>query len=401
MRDDWQTVKLGEVAEITAGQSPKGSNYNTAGEGMPFYQGKKEFRDKFIGEPKYWTTQITRTAIEGDVLMSVRAPVGPVNFATREICIGRGLAAIRNGSKLSRNYLFYYLLFKRDEIEGNDGAVFPSINKKQIGEIDLVLPPFPEQERIVAILDKVFSGIDQAITHTEQNLASARELFESYLNNIFTQRGEGWVEKKLGVECTIMMGQSPKGDSYNNDGVGVPLINGPVEFGGLDPFAETQAIKFTTSPTKICKKGDVILCVRGSTTGRMNIAGHDACIGRGVAAIRSENNHQWVKQFISFSRATVYRLGSGSTFPNVSSKQLAQIVIPIPPESRRDDLVDNVVKMKQQVHQLEALYTQKLEFLKELKQSLLQQAFAGELTSAKLSTGTSTQPSARTKEATA
>ncbi len=93
----------------------------------------------------------------------------------------------------------------------------------------------------------------------------------------------GWQAKRLGEVCEIIMGQSP--DSYNVTGE-LPLINGPVEF-SQGAFGKTIRSKFTTEPTKLCKEDGLTLCVRGSTTERMNIAGFDACIGRGVAAIRS------------------------------------------------------------------------------------------------------------------
>ncbi|MBW6510985.1 MAG: restriction endonuclease subunit S [Desulfuromonadaceae bacterium] len=127
MKAGWEVKKLGEVAEVIAGQSPEGSFYNSSGDGLPFYQGKKEFNERFIGAPTTWTSQITKVALEGDVLMSVRAPVGPVNFATQKICIGRGLAAIRSNKHLDRDFLFYFLLSKQDEISGTEGAVFASI----------------------------------------------------------------------------------------------------------------------------------------------------------------------------------------------------------------------------------------------------------------------------------
>ncbi len=123
----WEMVKIRDVCEVISGQSPKGQYYNDKGEGLPFYQGKKEFGTRFIGPPQKWTTNITKEAFEGDILMSVRAPVGPVNFATQKVCIGRGLAAIRPGDKIDRNFLFYYLLSIRDEIQGSEGAVFASI----------------------------------------------------------------------------------------------------------------------------------------------------------------------------------------------------------------------------------------------------------------------------------
>ena len=150
---------------------------------------------------------------------------------------------------------------------------------------------------------------------------------------------ETWKISTLGDECDIIMGQSPAGTSYNDSGDGVPLINGPVEFGGIHPFAKTIRTKFTTAPTKMCKAGDLILCVRGSTTGRMNIAGHDSCVGRGVAAIRAKSNQDWVNRFISFNQKLIYSLGSGSTFPNVSAATLKKLQLPIPPLSEQKRIV--------------------------------------------------------------
>jgi restriction endonuclease S subunit len=97
---------LEEIAEVIPGQSPDGKYYNDKGKGIPFYQGKTEFGEMYIGEPQTWTTQTTRIALKDDILMSVRAPVGPVNFATQKICIGRGLASIRPNKKLTSSTCF-------------------------------------------------------------------------------------------------------------------------------------------------------------------------------------------------------------------------------------------------------------------------------------------------------
>jgi len=147
-----------------------------------------------------------------------------------------------------------------------------------------------------------------------------------------------WPIKRLREIADIQMGQSPKGDSYNTEGIGVPLINGPVEFGPAS-FSRTKRTKFTTEPTKMCHAGDLILCVRGSTTGRMNIAGFDSCIGRGVAAIRSSEHQDWINFFINANRQKIYRLGSGATFPNVSGKTLADLKVPLPPRSEQRRVV--------------------------------------------------------------
>src|SRR5262249_34220125 len=100
---------------------------------------------------------------------------------------------------------------------------------------------------------------------------------------------------------------------------------------------ETIRSKFTTQPTKFCKKGDLILCVRGSTTGRMNIAGFDACIGRGVAAIRAKQYQPWVNHFISSKRDEIHGKGTGATFPNVSGATLEnfELVMPALAEQQR------------------------------------------------------------------
>ncbi|HOC70517.1 MAG TPA: restriction endonuclease subunit S, partial [Candidatus Hydrogenedentes bacterium] len=184
MKKGWEIKKIADVCEVIAGQSPEGKYYNNDGKGIPFYQGKKEFGDKFIDSPTTWTTQTTKIARDGDILMSVRAPVGPVNFATEEICIGRGLAAIRSGSKVNRDFLFYQLLYIQPDIAGKEGAVFASINKSEIEALPLFYVPLPEQRRIVGILNEAFDAIAKAKANAEKNLQNARELFESHLNEV-------------------------------------------------------------------------------------------------------------------------------------------------------------------------------------------------------------------------
>ncbi len=181
----WQVKKLGEVCNVIAGQSPESSFYNNEAQGLPFYQGKKEFREKYISVPTKWTTKITKEAQKGDILMSVRAPVEPINFSTQTICIGRGLAAIRAGQKIDKNFLFYGLLAKQRDIKENEGAVFASINKKQIESIYIPVPPIAEQKRIVEILDEAFEGIAIVEANTQKKLEGLAELKQSVLQKAF------------------------------------------------------------------------------------------------------------------------------------------------------------------------------------------------------------------------
>ncbi len=154
--------KLGDIAEVVAGQSPPGESYNCEGNGVAFYQGKTEFGDIFIGPPTTWTTEPKRFADFGDILMSVRAPVGPVNLATQKICIGRGLAAIKSiKNKLMPLYAFYFLRNQEENIKGDAGSTFSSINRSDIEALKIPLPPIEIQKEIVAEIEgyqKVING---------------------------------------------------------------------------------------------------------------------------------------------------------------------------------------------------------------------------------------------------
>lgn len=162
-------VPLAEVAEVIAGQSPPGESYNNIGIGTPFYQGKTEFCEMFIGLPTTWTTEPQRFAEAGDVLMSVRAPVGPVNLATQRICIGRGLAAIRPAEdRLMSPYAFYFLRSQETHIKGDAGAVFASINRGNIEKLQIPLPPLEVQKEIVAEIEsyqKIIDGARAVLDH--------------------------------------------------------------------------------------------------------------------------------------------------------------------------------------------------------------------------------------------
>jgi type I restriction enzyme M protein len=157
----WEMVKLGDVCEIISGQSPDSKYYNTNEEGLPFYQGKTEFTDKYLGKPVKWTTDVTKESLPNDILMSVRAPVGPVNINKDRICIGRGLAAIRCKNGILVDYLFVYLLGIQKDITGNGGAVFDSISRIGISSINIPLPALETQNEIVRKINEEMTIIDQ------------------------------------------------------------------------------------------------------------------------------------------------------------------------------------------------------------------------------------------------
>jgi len=389
MKQDWQIKKLGEVCEVIAGQSPEGKFYNTVGEGLPFYQGKKEYGEKYIRDPKTWTKKVTKEAFAGDILMSVRAPVGPVNFATQKICIGRGLASIRAGDLIDKEFLFYFLNNKEKELEGNSGAVFNSINKDQIKQIPIPLPPLSEQKKIVEVLDQAFAGIEQSRQNTKQNLKNAKEIFESYLQGVFENNGEDWEEKKLGDICKFVRGPfggSLKKNIFKPSGYAVYEQQHAI----YDQFVEIRyfidEVKFNEMKRFELNEGDLIMSCSG-TMGRVAIVPKgikQGIINQALLKISTDkkilNTYlKWWMESESFQNS-LKKYSGGAAIQNVASVSiLKSIEVPLPSIKQQQNIVHQLDALRAETQKLEAIYTQKLNALDELQKSLLQKAFAGEL----------------------
>ncbi len=159
------------------------------------------------------------------------------------------------------------------------------------------------------------------MTETEPNSPIQNYVADALLN--------GWQTKQLGSIANVIMGQSPEGSTYNKTGQGLPLLNGPTEFGGRHPVVTV----WTDAPTKVSKVGDIIFCVRGSTTGRMNLSDKEYCLGRGVAGIRANRDNDTT--FLNYSLISnldrLLSLCAGSVFPNLSGKDFEGFTIPVPP----------------------------------------------------------------------
>jgi len=162
-----------------------------------------------------------------------------------------------------------------------------------------------------------------------------------------------WKWVRLGFATNVIMGQSPPGVTYNTHREGMPLINGPVEF-TEGAFGITVLNQYTSAPTKRCKKGDLLLCVRGSTTGRTNVAGFDACIGRGVAALQPLYADKFIRLFVWASREQIIEMGRGIAFPSVSRQQIEDLPTPFPPLAEQERIVARVYELMALCDKLEA-----------------------------------------------
>ncbi|MDD4195400.1 MAG: restriction endonuclease subunit S [Syntrophorhabdaceae bacterium] len=385
MKNGWQRKQIRDLCEVIAGQSPEGKFYNADGEGMPFYQGKKDFGDRFITAPTTWTTQTTKVAQEGDILMSVRAPVGPINFATGEVCIGRGLAAIRCGSELNRDFLFYQLLHLQPDIAGKEGAVFASINKSEIEALPLAFSPLSEQQRIVGILDEAFEGIAIAKANTEKNLQNARALFESHLQSVFTQRDEGWQRKQIGEVCEIVNGGTPKTGIEEYWG-GKNLWITPAEMGKrATPYVDQTERTITddglrNSSASLLPPYSVILSSR-APIGHLVINTQPMATNQGCKGLvpSKQLEYKYLYHYLNSIVGILNDLGTGATFKELSGGKLKEVLIPVPPLPEQQRIVVELDSLRQETQGLESIYRQKLTALDELKKSLLHQAFSGEL----------------------
>lgn len=389
MKQGWEIKKLSDVCSVISGQSPEGKYYNSEGNGIPFYQGKKEFTEKYIGEPTTWTTQITKEAEANDILMSVRAPVGPINFSTQKICIGRGLAAIRASKLIDKEFLFNFFLKHENEIVGNTGAVFNSINKAQIEAIEIPIPPLPEQQRIVAILNEAFDSIAKAKANAEQNLKNAKELFESYLQSVFKNKGEGWEERRLGELGVITSSKRIYKSEYVKNGI---------------PFYRTKEIKElsngkdTTLELFISKEryyeikksfgvpqiNDLLMSAVGTIGEIMVIENYNEFYFK-------DGNIVWFKEFNSLDTnylkfaltafiEKIKSLAIGSAYNALTIEKLNKYKISFPKsKAEQQTIVQKLNALLAETKKLESIYQKKIVDLEELKKSVLQKAFNGKM----------------------
>lgn len=313
-------VALGEVCEVIAGQSPDGQYYNDSCEGVPFYQGKTEFTSKYLGEPKKWTTQVTKTAAKNDIVMSVRAPVGPVNIVQDSICIGRGLAAIRCGQRVSYEYLFYILQSMEDSIKGNTGAAFASINRKEIEAIQIPLPPLAVQEEIVAEIESYQKIID-----------GARQVVENYKPTIMID--PAWEIKRFDALCE------------NLDSKRVPITSSDRKAGEVPYYGASGVVDFVHD--YIFDEPLLLVSEDGA-----NLVARVTPIAFSIAGKAWVNNHAHVLRFSDYSlqkyvefylnQMNISIYVTGAAQPKLNQENLNRIEIRIPPKEELYSIVNDI-----------------------------------------------------------
>jgi len=334
-------VQLGEVAEVVAGQSPPGESYNETETGIPFYQGKTEFGEMFIGAPTTWTTAPHRFAEAGDILISVRAPVGPVNLATQRMCIGRGLAAIKPAEgRLMSAYAFYFLRSQEAHIKGDAGAVFASINRGDIEKLQIPLPPLEVQKEIVAEIEgyqKVINGARAVLDHYRPHIPIHPD----------------WPMATLGEVCEAIL-TGPFGTAlHQSDYVldGIPVVN-PQNI--VDGAVIKDGTKRVSSETRdrlkefTVRANDVIIGRRGEmgrcavVTSEMN--GWLCGTGCFVIRLKAQCDARFAFFQIASPKVKAYleEQAVGVTMMNLNQGILSTIQIPLPPLATQQQIVAEI-----------------------------------------------------------
>ncbi|MGM0365070.1 MAG: restriction endonuclease subunit S [Actinomycetota bacterium] len=192
--EKWRIITLGNdnYVNLIMGQSPPSLTYNKKGVGLPFLQGKSEFKEIYP-DPVYWCSSPIKIAEKNDLLLSVRAPVGDINIALHKSCIGRGLAAIRVKDKKVRFlFLFYYLKYSKKLLDSiSRGSTFKAITKKELENFKIIIPPLPEQNKIAEIL----SSVDKTIEEVDRYITKANQLKKGLMKKLLTE-GIGHKEYK-------------------------------------------------------------------------------------------------------------------------------------------------------------------------------------------------------------
>ena len=264
-------VTLGEVCKLNMGQSPDSSTYNDHGEGIPFYQGNADFGD-IHPVTAHWCTYPTKIAENGDILISVRAPIGALNIATEQCCIGRGLASITVDSKIvSRDYIWYALKSRVAALQAmGTGSTFKAINKNVLNDMQFLLPTLEEQANIAQNLSK----IDTAINICTQLMNKLDMLVKSRFVEMFGDIVHDYNIPKVLLSELADVGSSKRiyANEYVDDGIPFYRSKEIRELGsGLKPstelFITNERYKEIKEKYGVPKIGDILIAAIGATIG--------------------------------------------------------------------------------------------------------------------------------------
>ena len=396
MKAGWQVKKLGDVCETGSGGTPlKSKKEYYEGGNIPWLlsgevsQGEINDARNFITQKGLENSSAKLFPRDTVLVAMYGATAGQVGILRIEAATNQAVCGIFPNHNFIPEFIYYVLLSKKDALVSQaTGNAQPNISQIKIRSLPISIPPLHEQERLVALLDEAFAGMDAAKANAERNLNNARALFDGYLAQVFSQRGEGWVNVALSQLATDIT----DGDHLPppKSAEGIPFIT----ISNIDKGTRTIDFSNTfTVPQEYFEKlkgnrrpqiGDVLYTVTGSF-GIPVVVDFDAdfCFQRHIGLIRptTETNTKWLYYLLLSPQVVAQANDSatGTAQKTVSLKALRNFTVPKMPLPDQQAIVAKLDALSAETKKLEAVYRQKIAALDELKQSLLHQAFTGEL----------------------
>lgn len=396
MSQGWTWKPLGEVCKTGSGGTPLSSR-------KEFYEGgtipwlvSGEVAQGNVREAKNF---ITAAGLENSsaklfprdtVLVAMYgATAGQVGILRFEATTNQAVCGILPNDKFVPEFLYYFLLAKKDDLVAQaTGNAQPNISQIKIKNTEVPVLPLPEQQRIVSLLDEAYAGLATAKANAERNLKNARAIFESHLQSVFSQRGEGWVDRRLGdVVARLTNGYvGPTRSIYHDSGVPYLLArhvrDNRLAFDGRTFITNEFNQKNNKS---ILSTGDVLLVQSGhighSAVVTAEHEGHNCHAMIVITPLDGAFSGQFLSLFFNSSgmKKKFQEIRSGSTVPHLTCGEVRELMIPLPDLTTQQRVVEHSLELESEAQLLTRLYERKLAALEELKKSLLHQAFNGEL----------------------
>ena len=365
MRNGWVEYKFKDVATAVKGKLPKSKNED--GIGIPYLTASYLRSNK----PDYWIENLEGavTAEDSDCLILWDgAGAGDLFSAHRGVVSSTMAVVTTQNSKILREFLTLYISSKAEYIkETCRGTTVPHVSPDAIANMDLKIPPLPEQKRIVDLI----SSVDSYIESLQQQLESAKRSRNAVLHELLTAGGDDWVETTLDGIAEVVMGQSPDGKTYNQEGKGLPFMQGSAEFGEHNPVPE----KWCSDPKKIAEPGDLLLSVR-APVGDTNFADQRIAVGRGLSIIRAnkESLTEFIRLVIQLNVVELLASSGSGMFSSITGKNLKEFKVNLPPLPEQKRIVEIVNTIDEVISQTE-LTTSKAQ---NLRSGLLSDLLSGE-----------------------
>ena len=323
------------------------------------------------------------------VIVSCSADLGRCAIISRPLVTNQTFIGLVPSERISPLFLYHYMSSIAKELnEMSSGATIKYLSEKKFQGLEVCIPTLPEQQRIVTILDVAFAVITKAKANVEQNIKNSKELFESYLQSVFENKGENWEQKTLGEICNLIGGGTPSKSNKK-------FYGGDIHWATVrDMKGETikntehtitkDAVK--NSSTNIIPKGNVIIATRVGL-GKVCLIENNTAINqdlRGVVPINPKKLsvdflYRWLKSIAH----KIVEEGTGATVQGVKLPFVKSLVIFFPPLKEQQVIVSKLNALSEETKKLETIYQQKINALEELEKSVLQKAFNGELKTSK------------------